>query len=164
MTAPFSPAAYSHGSRQTPTAVAAENNHFASLLPERHSGLSSAAACGHGLPPTFSVCAARHRYASQAVGWAKSLPHQSQRGHGARTILPTRVRRATRALAHPTLLLHQRDHAAPELLALARIDVVFANEGELPVVGDAIGHDACGQRFDGVGFAHQKRLDACRNQ
>src|SRR5262245_65243259 len=53
--------------------------------------------------------------------------------------------------------LRQRDHAAPELLTLAGVDVVFAHERELAVAGDAIDHDAGGQRLDRVAVAHRER-------
>src|SRR5215510_7806261 len=60
--------------------------------------------------------------------------------------------------------LRQRDHAAPELLTLAGVDVVFAHERELAVAGDAIDHDAGGQRLDRVAVAHRERPDARRHQ
>src|SRR5262249_11769053 len=60
--------------------------------------------------------------------------------------------------------LRQRDHAAPELLTLAGIDIVFAYECERAVGIDAVDRDAGGQRLDRVGFAHQQRLDARRQQ
>jgi len=42
------------------------------------------------------------RRGRRPVGWAKSSALTYPRGHGARTILPTRIDRRTRAFAHPT--------------------------------------------------------------
>src|SRR5262245_64375335 len=60
--------------------------------------------------------------------------------------------------------LRQRHHPAPELLALACVDVVFAHEGEPAVIADAIDHDAGGERLDLVAFVHGQRADARRDQ
>src|SRR5262245_53981546 len=60
--------------------------------------------------------------------------------------------------------LRQRDRAAPELLTLAGVDIIFAYECERAVGFDAIERDAGGQRLDRVAFAYQQRLDARRQQ
>src|SRR5262249_10583159 len=60
--------------------------------------------------------------------------------------------------------LCQRHHAAPELLTLPGVDVVFAHERTPSVAGDAIDHDAGGQRLDRIAVAHRKRPDARRHQ
>src|SRR5438128_4352293 len=64
----------------------------------------------------------------------------------------------------PALLLCQRDHAAPELLALTGVDVVLAHEREPAVAGDAIDHDPGGQRLDRAAVAHRERPDARRHE
>src|SRR5262249_2586590 len=60
--------------------------------------------------------------------------------------------------------LRQRDHAAPELLTLAGIDIVLAHKSERAVGIDAVDRDTGGQRLDRVAFTHQQRLDARRQQ
>src|SRR5438034_2528961 len=52
----------------------------------------------------------------------------------------------------------------PELLALAGVDVVLAHEREPAVSGDAIDHDAGGQRLERVAVAHRERPDARRHE
>src|SRR5215470_17996858 len=77
--------------------------------------------------------------------------------------IPT-IRRAPRAPPRLVARLCQRDHAAPELLTLAGVDVVLAHERESSVAGDAIDHDAGGQRLDRVAVAHRERPDARRHE
>src|SRR5258708_25895548 len=55
------------------------------------------------------------------------------------------------------LRLRQRDHAAPELLALSGVDVVFPCQGKLPIVADAIDDHAGCLRLDGAPFAQRAR-------
>jgi len=66
--------------------------------------------------------------------------------------------------ASPYLRLRQRHHAAPELLTSRGVDVVFAHEREPTVAGDAVDHDAGGERPCRVAVADRKRPNACRRQ
>lgn len=56
--------------------------------------------------------------------------------------------------------LCQRDHSGPELLLFrARLDLVFAREGELAVAADAVHDDGGGKRGDVHAFADRHRPD-----
>jgi hypothetical protein len=60
--------------------------------------------------------------------------------------------------------LRERHHSAPELRALARVDVILAHEGQLAVTADAIDRDSGRQCTDSVAVPDQHRHNARRQE
>src|SRR5262249_20264311 len=89
---------------------------------------------------------------------------ESGRGHHSRLLQVGFSNHPTAAPARRVARLCQRDHAAPELLALAGVNVVFAHEREPAVAGEAIDHDPGGQRLDCVAVADREWPNARRHQ
>src|SRR5262249_45060403 len=116
--------------------------------------------------------------AAAAGQWVASARRRNSRPEETRPSTPVRVRSrppltsaSSRVLQSPNCSpgapharLCQRDHAAPELLAFAGVDVVFAHEREPAIAGEAIDHDPGGQRLDRAAVAHRERSDARRHQ
>src|SRR5262249_37794273 len=133
------------------------------------------------LPMSWAFLDFRGESRVRRTAWAKRHPvdlksasgkpecrFESGRGHHPRLLRGGRAigfsNHTTADAAHPVARLCQRDHAAPELLALAGVDVVLAHERKPAVAGDAIDHDAGRQGLDRVAVAHRKRPDARRHE